>query len=213
MMTPRHPNRNSCACHDTGSNRVGKSRGPESIKVQSSIASAAQSAPNKKNGLNPCEKKCRTIGAFARWWSWSLSYGKARCLKYVALAVAGKPHSDSAVRESKAVAARMFINARFKKACDCPCAHQVFDGFGGEVQVLRKVCGLNDRFVLAKVDFHGSDSSIKVRMWRANTHVAGTPIIAPSTIGHPLDITGKPTQDPIREAKKTFIAIAPAPKG
>ncbi len=56
MMAPRHPNRNSCACHDTGSNRVGKSRYPESMKVQSSIASAAQSAPNKKNALNPCEK-------------------------------------------------------------------------------------------------------------------------------------------------------------
>jgi len=50
-------------------------------------------------------------------------------------------------------------------------------------------------------------------MWRAKTSVAGTPIAAPIPMDQASDNTGRPTQLPMREAKKTFTAMAPAPNG
>ena len=50
-------------------------------------------------------------------------------------------------------------------------------------------------------------------MCRANAKVAGIPINAPSRTDHQEDTTGRPTQLPIRDAKNTFVAIAPAAKG
>ena len=49
----RYPKRNSCACHETGSNAVGSAMCPDNISTQNTIASAAHTAAPKKNGRNP----------------------------------------------------------------------------------------------------------------------------------------------------------------
>jgi len=50
-------------------------------------------------------------------------------------------------------------------------------------------------------------------MCLANKTVRGRPRIAPQIIDTTGDSTGKPSQDPMREAKKIFTAAAPIPNG
>jgi len=54
---------------------------------------------------------------------------------------------------------------------------------------------------------------IKRLIWQAKAHVAGTPKRHPKTTDHVMEATGAPTQLKINDAKKTFTAAAPAPKG
>ena len=55
--------------------------------------------------------------------------------------------------------------------------------------------------------------SIKFRICRANKNVIGKPKNAPPTTDAKGVKTGKPTHDPMRDAKYRFIAAAPAPNG
>lgn len=151
--------------------------------------------------------------AFVLMMSWPLSGFDTGGFQDVTVRVTGEPYFDLIVPESQSVRTSILSHARLKAAGNFAVAHQLLHLLWRQIKHAGQIISIDYRFGLSKINFHVWDLSIKVRICRANAHVAGTPISAPSITDHTDESTGQPIQLPISEAKNTFTAMAPTAKG